>query len=246
MPQEKKKANYLAQGWLVLLLALAFGAALAGVHATLSGRIRQNKDNDTLGRIPELVPGATAGREKTIGDMTVYEAVDDNGRQVGWVITGSGSGYSPGIEILIGLDMPAEKITGLYVLEHKETPGLGSKISDDPRWAEQFIDKSAAEPLTVTKKAPAGNEILAVTAATTTSEGVCRIVNGAVRKFRDALARAGGRDPLLETIPQAVPGTRTAEKMTVGGLVVYKAADDSGRHVGWAVLASGSTRLPKG
>ncbi|KKL16433.1 hypothetical protein LCGC14_2495630, partial [marine sediment metagenome] len=37
----------------------------------------------------------------------------------------------------------ATKITGLYVLSQKETPGLGNKI-ENPEWRGQFVGKDAA------------------------------------------------------------------------------------------------------
>jgi len=41
----------------VLILALFFGTALAGVQITLGPKIDQNKLNETLERVPELVLG---------------------------------------------------------------------------------------------------------------------------------------------------------------------------------------------
>ena len=38
--------NVLKQAWLVLVLAVCFGAALAGVHVGLSGRIEANRRAD--------------------------------------------------------------------------------------------------------------------------------------------------------------------------------------------------------
>jgi electron transport complex protein RnfG len=51
-----KNSNF-AQAWLVLVLALIFGSALAAVQVNLSGVIAVNKLNETFERIPELVCG---------------------------------------------------------------------------------------------------------------------------------------------------------------------------------------------
>ena len=176
--------RYISQGWLVLALALCFGGMLAGVDAGLKDRIDENKRNDTLGAIPGIVPGAATGRKTAVGGLKVYQAVDEEGRRVGWVLPAAGRGFADKIELLIGLDLPAEKITGLYVLDQKETPGLGNKITNE-KWREQFERLPADVEL---KVKPPGNQIDAVTGATVSSEAVCRIVNDAVKAFRQALA----------------------------------------------------------
>ena len=52
------KNSYIAQAWLVIVLSLCFGVALAAVQTTLSPKIDANKLRDTIGQIPNLVPGA--------------------------------------------------------------------------------------------------------------------------------------------------------------------------------------------
>ena len=83
-------------------------------------------------------------------------------------------------------------LTGLYVLDQKETPGLGNKIIESD-WRDQFTSKELGAPLTVVKRdpAPGSPEIRAVTGATISSEAVCSIVNRALTdEFRAALAAA--------------------------------------------------------
>jgi electron transport complex protein RnfG len=194
------KLQYLKQAWLVVVLAVVFGGALVGVQSALQGRIAANKLNETYGQIPNLVVVEESGRQKravkeltqevVVGGNRVYKAFWRDGPEappehIGWVLSASGQGFADRIEVLIGLDAPARKILGLYVLEQKETPGLGEKIRSD--WARQFAGKSAVEDLRVVKTTPAGNEIQAITGATVSSSGVCRIVNIAVIEFRNAL-----------------------------------------------------------
>lgn len=181
------KDGYIRQAWLVLVLAACFGAALAGVHVGLADRIEANKLGDTLEQVPALVSGAVEGRAETVGGRTVYRAVDRPGRCVGWVVPAGGQGFADRIELLIGLDAKAQTITGLYVLEQKETPGLGNRI-EDAAWRRQFASKSTARVLAVTKaQTPGENEIQAVTGATVSSQSVTDIVNDAVARFRAEL-----------------------------------------------------------
>ncbi len=178
--------RYIRQAWLVLILAACFGAALAGVQASLSGRIEANKLADTMGQIPKLVPGAATGKPATFGELMVYRAVDKQGNPVGWVLPARGRGFAEAIQLLIGLDASARTITGLYVLEQKETPGLGNRI-EEPVWRAQFAGQPADRALAVVKATPARGQIQAVTGATISSESVTKIVNDAVANFRTAL-----------------------------------------------------------
>ena len=186
---KEKKTGYLRQAWLVLLLAMVFGTALAGVHLSLGGRIEANKSNETLDQIPELVPGSAGGEPVTIGTLSVYEAQDSGGKRVGWILPASGLGFADRIELLIGLAADGQEIVGLYVLDQKETPGLGNKI-EAQRWREQFAGKWATGAIEVVKvkPAPQANAIQAVTGATVSSKAVADTVNTAVVAFRKALA----------------------------------------------------------
>ena len=80
------------------------------------------------------------------------------------------------------------KITGIFVLDQKETPGLGNKIVTD-EWRGQFIAKSTAVPLTAVKsKASAESEIDAITGATISSKAVTDAINAAVKDLRKPLS----------------------------------------------------------
>jgi electron transport complex protein RnfG len=142
-----------------------------------------------MNQVPRLVPGAVRGVEQMAGKDLVYRAVDDSGRTVGWVVPAMGPGFADTIELLVGLDLRGETITGMSVLAQKETPGLGDKIYRDTRWQAQFTGQSAGGPLSVTKAAAAGRgEIAAISGATISSESVTDIVNAAVKDFRAKLA----------------------------------------------------------
>jgi electron transport complex protein RnfG len=203
-----KNSNF-AQAWLILVLALIFGTALAAVQVNLSGVIAANKLNETLERVPELVWGAaTAARmasqnasvDITPGTVTIKKdlktsyynlfRVTHEGKLAGWVIKAGGQGYADKIEIIIGLDPSADTITGLFVLQQKETPGLGNKITF-PRWRNQFIRKKTGTPLVVTKdKSQTPNAIDAVTGATISSRSVTGIVNRTIGDVKGRLTPA--------------------------------------------------------
>jgi Na+-translocating ferredoxin:NAD+ oxidoreductase subunit G len=180
--------NYLKEGWLVILLGLLFGAALAGIDSRLAPIIAQNQKEETYGQIPELVPGADVAKteEVQVGSVHALKVFDADGQHIGWVVPATGMGYSDRIKALIGLNAEARTITGVYVLEQKETPGLGSKIASP--WNGQFDEKSVEPPLVVVKHDPRkDNQIEAISGATISSSALTRIVNRASEQFAAAL-----------------------------------------------------------
>jgi len=196
MAETPEKRGYISQAWLVILLALIYGAALAGVEGALSSKIAANKKAETYQVIPTLVPGAEAAQTKEITitgkngrERLVYEAVDASGRQVGWVVPAAGQGFADQIDLLIGLTPDVSTITGLYVLDQKETPGLGANITTDS-FQQQFRDIPAAEQVVVVKAEPTQpNQVRALAGATISSESVAAIVNDAVADVREPLQR---------------------------------------------------------
>jgi len=179
--------SYLRQVWLVLALAIAYGAALAGADIGLSGRIAENKKNETYSQIPALCPGALAEKtkEEKVGDTKVFQAINKSGEQVGWVIPASSNGFADKLQILVGLSTDLKKVTGIYVLFQKETPALGDKITE-PVFQKQYAGLAATKNIMVVKTKPVSgkNEIQAITAATISSKAVTQAVNDAVTWFR--------------------------------------------------------------
>lgn len=198
---EPLKGNIIATAWLVLLLAMGFGSGLAGIEIWLKPIIEQNKLNEALDQIPKLVKGATKGQvdEKTIKGMRIFRATDDSGKLVGWVLNGSGQGFADRVEVLIGLDRDAKKLTGIFVLDQKETPGLGNYIVSAKKFRNQFKGLAVGQSgntLVAKQGAPnlASGQIKALTGATISSQTVCNIINETVAKVQAKLAAAAASD----------------------------------------------------
>jgi len=198
------KDNYIVQAWLILTLAVCFGAALSGIELALADKIEQNKVDETYSQIPNIVRAhwwmpqsaqwaadATKTREcVTPQGHLAYKAFDKDDNHVGWVIKATGQGFADKIELLIGLDPEGETILGLYVLNQKETPALGDRIREEG-WRRHVIRRDASREITVSKASEkSGNEsgsmntVQAVTGATVSSRSVVAIVNAAVKDFR--------------------------------------------------------------
>ena len=208
--QNRFQNNYILQAWLCIMLALIFGISLAAVQAALGPVISANKLNETKEKVPEILLGREKADEMAVSKATfqitprsvevekngikkiysVFETRQEDGRLVGWVTKVSGQGYADRIELLLGLDPSIETITGLFILDQKETPGLGNKIVE-PKWRNQFARKSTRKQLQVVKGgASKSNEIDAVTGATISSKSVVAIINKTITDLKQPLSKA--------------------------------------------------------
>lgn len=203
-----KKSNFIVESWLVLVLGIFCGVALAGVEMKFSPLIEENKINETRQLIPELLLGEEQARQAAAAGQTLTSTqnmvpVDQGGGRTtsynvfkateadvvkGWVAKASGNGYAANIELLVGLSPQADQITGLFILDQKETPGLGAKIAERS-WRGQFTGKNTGQAILAVKGgADQPYEIDAITGATISSKSVCSIINKTVADLKKPLA----------------------------------------------------------
>ena len=99
---------------------------------------------------------------------SVYKAGDE-----GYVVESlSPNGFGGALDMMAGIDS-AGNVTGIAIISHAETSGLGSK-STDPEWQAQF--KGLTGVVSVSKD---GGQVQAITGSTITSRAVCDGVNAA-------------------------------------------------------------------
>lgn len=117
----------------------------------------------------------------------VYAGYDSEGAFKGIAIVATGQGYADVIKIIYGYDPEKEQVVGFYVLESKETPGLGDKIEKDPTFLENFkgldvtlnADKTALKNQIITvKKGTKTNawEVDGISGATISSRAIGEIL----------------------------------------------------------------------
>jgi electron transport complex protein RnfG len=81
----------------------------------------------------------------------------------------SGKGFGGDIGLMVGVDPNTDKIVGVGVTTHSETPGVGSRAKTDPDFVAQFT----GQPMIETFKVKAdGGKVDALSGATVTSRGV--------------------------------------------------------------------------
>ena len=132
--------------------------------------------------------GLVAVDEPSADADRIYAGYDDQGRLVGVAISAIGLGYAGPVETIFGYSPAADLVIGFKVLASLETPGLGSRVGDDPEFLSNFTaldvalnaDGSALEhPITFVKHGEKKNpwEIDGISGATISSTAVAKAVS---------------------------------------------------------------------
>ncbi len=153
--------------------ALLLGLCSEITKAPIAAQEKKTQDEAMMAVLPDatfeeinIEPSGTITK--------VNEAKDSSGNTIGYVINCSPSGFGGSVNMMVGVDTEGT-LTGLRVLTHSETPGLGAK-STEPEFYEQFSGKSGN--LSVNKD---GGDIAAITGATITSRAVTSGANEAIQ-----------------------------------------------------------------
>lgn len=165
------------------LIAMVSSALLGFVYEMTKEPIALSNLNKKLNAIKQVVPDFTNNPNDEMfllptgeGDsLEVYPAKKDN-EIVGYAVnTYTNRGFSGNITLMAGFK-PDGTIINITVLEHKETPGLGTKMSE-PEFKDQFNNKNPADFRLSVKKD--GGPVDAITAATISSRAFCDAVQRA-------------------------------------------------------------------
>lgn len=184
-------------GLVLLLVSAVAGGVLAISNNITAPIIAEIEKAGSFGALGELFPEANDFvpiDEGLLAEIMaanrfvieVYEA--KNGDDLlGYAFKTVSGGYGGDIVTLSGITMDGT-LTGIRVIEQSETPNLGARIADDPAFAESFEGKNLENPLVATAAPSADNEVMALTGATSSTDGVLFGVNGAREAFLDFLA----------------------------------------------------------
>jgi electron transport complex protein RnfG len=165
------------------LIALGASACLGFVYELTKGPIEMSALNRKLAAIKQVVPDFNNNPNEEMfrlptgeGDsLEIYPAKKD-GEITGYAVnTYSNLGFSGYIGLMAGFK-PDGTIISVSVLSQKETPGLGSKMTD-PGFKNQFNDMNPVDYKLKVKKD--GGSVDAITAATISSRAFCDAVQRA-------------------------------------------------------------------
>lgn len=174
------------------LICLTVALLLAQVNKMTATPIAEAKAMKLQNAIREVVPAfdndpvAEAYRMAGgSGDSLLVYPARQGDELVGFAINSySNNGFSGNIQIMVGFDME-HHIVNYAVLQHGETPGLGSKMTewfrDATRPSQSVIGRDLSQgALTVTKD---GGDVDAITASTITSRAFLEAVNRAYAAY---------------------------------------------------------------
>ncbi len=171
--------QYIKMVLVLTAIAAVCGFLLAAVKDLTEARIEQqllvNVKGPAIKRVLETSTNDLLQdrQEITIDDQQYMVFIGKKGGQP-WAIAfeGKGAGFGGDIGVMVGFDLGKNQLTGIGILTHQETPGLGARITEAA-----FTDKFKAKSITAAFKVKKDNgEIDAVSGATNSSRGVCTAV----------------------------------------------------------------------
>lgn len=167
-------------------ITLFAAATLSSVYTLTKAPIEAAKTAKQQNAIKEVLPPFETLDEAdtvaldNVGDFVIYKAYKGEGQFVGAAVESfSNNAFGGSIKVMVGFDA-AGNIVDYSVLEQKETPGLGTKMTDwfkTDKGAQNIKGKNpAVNNLTVSKD---GGEVDAITAATISSRAFLEAVRNA-------------------------------------------------------------------
>jgi Na+-translocating ferredoxin:NAD+ oxidoreductase subunit G len=144
------------------------------------------------GALVEELPAGT----DSAGVERVFLGFDSAEGPVGFAVSGAQAGFQDLIHVLFGYDPRSQRVLGMLVLDHRETPGLGDKIVRDEAFVGGF--RGALTPLVGVKPGTAKGEreVDMITGVTISARTIIETINRRVERLHPLLeAHLSGRAP---------------------------------------------------
>ena len=159
----------------VTLLAMTglVAAALAGVNAITKDAIAANQEKKTQDALALVLPDAgNLQKQELTADAGIVSEVYTDGQS--YAVKVLPSGFDGTITMMVGI--ADGKVTGISVISHTETPGLGAVAAAQNAKGEAFRSQFVGQEGTLS----IGDQIDAMSGATITSTAVVTGVNAAL------------------------------------------------------------------
>ena len=172
----------------LFIIAAAITALLGMVHNLTLEPVENQRKRAQEKTMKEVMAAAAGFRElppEKSGNaggsiVRIFEGLNGN-ETIGYVVELAPSGYSGIISMMVGISGTENKITGMRVMKHTETPGLGS-LAVKESFYRKFDNKDLV-PLTVSRVSSGSNEIESITSATITTRAITNAVNEAIEWY---------------------------------------------------------------
>ena len=182
-----KNIKYIVRPALALFAITAvFTLILAVTNLLTIDVIADARENARLASMSYVMTGAVSFSDDVEPDavnidvpasiLTYTIGFDAASRPIGIVVQMAVTGWDRMI-FLVGIDLNGT-VTGLDIIAHSETPGLGSRITDET-YRHQFIG-TTGDIRVLTRGIPNDNEVMAITGATITVQVIADGINDAL------------------------------------------------------------------
>ena len=136
------------------------------------------------GRISDKPP---AGVEPDEQDR-VYLGFDRAGKPIGFAVPASGPGFQDNVKLIFGYDPASEQLTGMKLIDQRETPGIGDKVEKDLEFVKEFTGpKAPIEGVKAGRGAGNPHAVDMISGATISSRAVITIINRRLEALAPAL-----------------------------------------------------------
>lgn len=168
------------------LIGILSGGLLAFVNGWADPLIKANQKAETERAIFLVNPEGKNYSKIDSKLLEAYKVVDGTDKLIGYSIAREGNGFQGKIRIMIGVSEDLKSINSIEILEQTETPGLGTKVTEEP-FTSQFKGLPTTPVVEWVKGIPPSkpNEIQAVTGATISSKAVVQIINDGLSVARE-------------------------------------------------------------
>ena len=184
----KKESSFVNMVITLFVITLTASIALGFVYEFTKAPIAVAKQAAKMKAIYEVLPEFNNLSNEEIYKIAIdndtlffYPAREDN-KLVGTAIeTYTNKGFSGKIKLMVGI-LPNGSINNIVVLEHKETPGLGDKMSKSKSDFSQQFQGINPENFDLRVKKD-GGDVDAITASTISSRAYCDAVKRAYNAY---------------------------------------------------------------
>ncbi len=181
----------------LLVISLVTALCLAFVNGVTKDTIKQRSEKDEEMQRMQVLSAAGSFREidswrdkDASGIIRKAYAAYDGEKLVGYVFSVYPKGYAGEIKVTVGIDSD-KKISGVMIGDNNETPGLGSKVTEE-KFRGQYSGKDIEKGFIVVKRpSQADNEIQAISGATISSKAVTNAVKASA-ELSSRLLQDGG------------------------------------------------------
>ena len=172
----------------LLVICLITALLLGAVNAVTKPRIdalQAEKIRAAMSLVLEADEYLPIQLQKDLRDVQSVSEARTGGRTLGYVVQVTSNGSQGEMQMMVGVDVD-NRVTGVSVIKHSETPNIGTKVVADQSVLNRFIGMDHAYgEITVNS---GSNRFDGISGATVSSKGVAAGVNTALTAAYEAAA----------------------------------------------------------